>query len=251
MGCIVAVIQARMGSTRLPGKVAFPLGNARVIQHDIRRAQSASEVDSVVVATSTKRRDDLVARLAQPEGVTVYRGDEDDVLGRVKNAAEQADADIVLRLTGDNTLVPIELMNVICERVSSGVAHATNKVERTFPLGMDADGFTLECLSAASRAATEPYQREHVTPYVRENPEQFEIENIDASDVYEDNGSLFADANDLCVTLDNPDDYELLQRVYEGIEFDVVLPAYAAIEYIESYELADMNDSVKTKTHHW
>ena len=98
---VVPVIQARMGSSRLPGKVMLPLNCDHVLEHDVRRVASADRVDEVVVATSEEKQDDIVERYAEREGAHVHRGSEDDVLGRMYEAASERDADVVVRVTAD------------------------------------------------------------------------------------------------------------------------------------------------------
>lgn len=98
----VAIIQARMGSTRLPGKVMLPLDGSHVLTHDVQRVRKAETVDEVIVATSTKTADDIVARYADRAGATVFRGSEDDVLDRMFSAATEVNAETVVRITGDS-----------------------------------------------------------------------------------------------------------------------------------------------------
>jgi spore coat polysaccharide biosynthesis protein SpsF len=238
---IVAIVQARMGSTRLPGKMMFALGDQPVIQHVVTRAK-ASTSQQVIVATTDRDQDDILASYARRVGADVYRGSEKNVLSRIYEAAQMADADIVVRLTGDNTLVPPDVINAVSGRVANGADYATNNLERTFPLGMDAEAFSVESFENVVDCAQRPEDREHVTRYYRDNPEQFDTENVPSTEIFEDKD--LQDRTDLRVTLDEPDDYELLRNVYEEIPYDEIVDAREAIRFIDDNELADINDHV-------
>lgn len=242
----IAVIQARMGSTRLPGKVMLPLDGTHIIEHDIRRALAATAVDRVVVATSFHPPDDLVARYAQRAGADVYRGSEDDVLGRLHKAALEHDADIVVRLTGDNPFVEPKLISTAVRRVRDGVDYASNKVERTWPIGVDAEAFTFESFDLIESKAREPHHREHVTPYYHEQSEEFDIENITVEDVYA--SRPFDAGTELRLTLDEPSDYELYRRVYEAVDYDDIIDVRDAVEYVVENDLQSRNTDVEQKT---
>lgn len=243
----IAVIQARMGSTRLPGKVMLPLGERPLLEHVVRRARAANPVDKVVVATSFHKPDDMVARCAVETGATVYRGSEDDVLGRLQAAAAQTEADIVVRLTADNPFVPPMLVEELIEIVrTESKAYASNKLDRTFPLGLDAEVFTADSFATVEQKAREPHHREHVTPYYHENTGIFELTNVTVNDVY--GKDVFGAGPELRMTLDEPDDYEAYSEVYEELNYEKIVDAPSAAHYIQEAGLDTVNNDVSQRT---
>jgi spore coat polysaccharide biosynthesis protein SpsF len=230
-----------MGSTRLPGKVMLPLAGEHVLVHDVRRLRAAERIDEVVVATSDLARDDIVARCAERTGASVFRGDEADVLGRMHGAAAAHDADIVVRATGDDPLVSPEVADALVRAVADGADYAGNTLERTFPQGLILEAVSMGSFDRVEAASTEPHQREHVTQYYLEHPDEFDLRNIVWSDVYE--GVPALGRGEVRLALDEADDYELLRAVYEGVEPDGrgILPVQDAIEHIAREGLADTN----------
>lgn len=244
---VTAIVQARMNSSRLPGKVALPLNDVPTIQHVTRRALEADSVDSVVVATSYWSRDDLVAELAQDAGADVYRGSEDDVLGRVAAAARHSGADTVARITGDNPFVDVNLVDAVINTVVDGRAdYASNKIERTFPLGVDAEAFTLDSLKRIDREATLPKYREHVTPFYHDHEEQFTLQNITVEQVH-GTSDAFPAGPELRMTMDEPADYRVYDKVYNYLDYDTTVDARAAARYIVKNGLDKTNDDVEQK----
>lgn len=243
----VACIQARMGSSRLPGKVMFPLDGAHVLEHDIRRVNSANDVDEVVVATSDKKQDDIIARYAKREGASVYRGSEDDVLKRIYKATKEHNADVVVRATGDNPLVSPDFIDTtIQELIDSGVDHVSAHLDRTFPCEVTVETFTFESFRKVESASDQPHQREHVTPYYYENPRDFDLYNIRSDNVFKE--EYLHNRTDLRLTLDEADDYELLRRIYNEIEYDEIVPLPEAIQHIDQNELVGINQHVNQKS---
>lgn len=241
---VVAVVQARMGSTRLPGKVMLPLAGEHVLTHDVRRLRAAETVDAVVVATSTAGRDDIVARYAERAGASVHRGPEDDVLGRMHAAAGEADADVVVRATGDDPLVAPAVVDACAERVLAGADYAANTIDRTFPQGLIVEAFSMASFDRVEAASDEPHQREHVTQYYLERPDRFDRENVAWDAVYD--WPLPCDRREVRLALDEPDDYELLREVYAGVEADErgIVPVREAIEYALEEGLTEWNRHV-------
>lgn len=210
---VAAIIQARMNSTRLPGKVLMPLAGRPVLQHVVERSRAARLVDAVVVATTNNPADDAIAALTHSLGAAVYRGSEDDVLGRYANAARAAHASIVVRVTADCPLLDSDLLTAMIERMANGDRRSlspdlvSNARLRTFPRGLDLEVFTRAALDAAATEATAPHQREHVTPFLYEHAERFHIvDHVAASD-----DSRYR------LTLDTPEDYALLGKLFDAM----------------------------------
>jgi spore coat polysaccharide biosynthesis protein SpsF len=245
---VVAIIQARMGSTRLPGKVMLPLADEHVITHDVRRVQSAEHVTKTAVATSKRTADDIVTRYASRAGADVFRGSESDVLGRIYDTSRSANADVVVRITGDCPLIDPEMIDTSVREVTEGGAqYAANIFERTFPRGLDVEAFTFESFEQVHEEATEPHHREHVTPYYREQKDMFSSKNVTSENVFDD--PQFQNREDLRLTLDEADDYEVLRTIYENIPFDDILPIREAIRYVDDNNLMELNANVEQKSH--
>jgi spore coat polysaccharide biosynthesis protein SpsF len=244
---VVAVIQARMASTRLPGKVVLPLDGNPLLEHVVRRTDASEMVDETVVATTFNRADDIVAEYAKEAGANVYRGSEDDVLGRIWKAANENAADVIIRVTGDNPFIDPQLISEIAVRVTEGADYVSNKIERTWPLGVDAEGFNFSSFSEIKNHANEPHHREHVTPYYRENPNEFSIINLKVTDVYGE--WIYESGPELRLTMDEFADYKLYRQVYEEVEYDTIIDIQKVEEYILSNNLDNQNKGVSQKSH--
>ncbi|KTG30924.1 cytidylyltransferase domain-containing protein [Haloferax profundi] len=243
----VAVIQARMGSSRLPGKVMLPLDCVHNLERVVSRVLAAKTIDEVVVATTTHARDDIIAQCAPRFGAAVSRGDEQDVLGRMYEAACSHDADIVVRITGDCPLIPPECADAVVEKLQeTGADYASNIVERTFPRGFDVEAFTMDSFERVEYHSTEPHQREHVTQlYLNDDTGEFVLANISSHEVYEKDS--MQDRSDLRLTLDEAKDYELLRIVYDSVEFEEILDVEEAVSLIDEKGLTEINGDVGQK----
>lgn len=207
----VAIIQARMGSTRLPGKIMKLLAGKTVLEHVIERVTKSKEINEIVIATTTNEQDDLVVGEAQRLGVKSFRGSEEDVLSRYYYAAKKYNAQIVIRITSDCPLIDFEVVDSIIRNFkSNSFDYISNTLNRTFPRGLDCEVFSFDALEKTFQNAKVKYQKEHVTPYIYENNHLFKI-NQYCSD--EDN------SNFRC-TLDTYEDYELIKAILERINED-------------------------------
>jgi spore coat polysaccharide biosynthesis protein SpsF (cytidylyltransferase family) len=166
------IVQARMGSTRLPGKVLMRVGGATVLEHVLRRCLAIAGADVVCCAIPESTASDPVADEARRIGVEVFRGSESDVLDRYWRAARALEADVVMRVTSDCPLLdPDVAAEVLALRRRASADYACNNMPPSWPHGLDCEALTFAWLERAAREATAPYDREHVTPYVREHPE--------------------------------------------------------------------------------
>ncbi len=166
----VAIVQARVGSQRFPDKVMKSIGGTPLIEVLLLRLARAKQIDEIVLATSQERKNGPLAEHVQQLGHMVYRGSENDVLDRYYHAAKLAGANIVVRITGDCPLVDPELVDSVVGAFRAGdVDYATNTDPPTYPDGLDVEVFSFVALEAAWREAKRPYEREHVTPYLRES----------------------------------------------------------------------------------
>jgi spore coat polysaccharide biosynthesis protein SpsF (cytidylyltransferase family) len=161
---VVAIIQARMNSTRLPGKVLLPIEGASMLERVVRRVQRAKSIDKVVVATTEDPADDAVAEAAEAMGVHVTRGSEEDVLDRFRQAAEETGATHIVRVCADSPFVDPDVCDMVVDAYhSSGADYASNKLDPSFPLGLDVEVFSRETLEETWNEAKEPHERAHVT----------------------------------------------------------------------------------------
>lgn len=164
---IVAIIQARMGSSRLPGKVLADICGKPLLVHIVERLALARSLDEVWVATSVNIENDAIEALMKSNGIPVFRGGEDDVLGRYCAAARAAGASIVVRICGDCPMIDPAVVDLVVEEfVARGVDYACNTLERSYPDGIDVEVVSLGALEIAEKEATHPFHRLHVTPYI-------------------------------------------------------------------------------------
>ncbi|MBV8051610.1 MAG: glycosyltransferase family protein [Acidobacteriaceae bacterium] len=201
----VAIVQARMGSSRLPGKVLMDLGGRTVLGRVVKRVNRAVLVQQVVVATSSVPPDDAVASECQRLGVECFRGSEDDVLDRYYGCAQTFSADTVIRITADCPIVDPALVDATLRAFHENPCdYASNALVSWYPRGLDVEVFTIEALSWAWREARKAYEREHVTPYLYEHPELFGLVSVEAH----------CDYSQHRWTLDTAEDMELLRAIY-------------------------------------
>lgn len=172
MTCTAVIVQARLGSTRLPGKVLKKLAKKTVLAHVLERCQAIEGADMVCCATTKLAADDPVAAEAERCGATVFRGSEADVLNRYWRATQAISAEIVMRITSDCPLIDPEICaRVLRLRAQTDADYACNNMPPSWPHGLDCEAFTFAWLERAARQAVKPSEREHVTPFIRNHPE--------------------------------------------------------------------------------
>jgi spore coat polysaccharide biosynthesis protein SpsF len=236
---ISAIIQARMGSTRLPGKVLTDLGGKTVLARVVRRMQRAKLVNEVIIATTDLANDDPIVQECVHLGVAYFRGSESDVLGRYYQAAKAFGSGAVVRITSDCPLIDPHLVDEMVQVFISGRAdYASNVIPRSYPRGLDAEIFTAEALAWAWLESREPYQREHVTPYLYEHPEIFEMTATSAD----------TDYSQYRWTLDTPKDLDLIRAVYSRFDNRDDFGWHEVLALMEREpELAELNSHVIQK----
>ena len=208
MARTVAVVQARMGSSRLPGKVMLPIRGRTVLAHVLERCGAIPGVHRLCCAVPQSPDCDLLADEARRAGAEIFRGDEHDVLDRYYWAAAALAAEVVLRVTADCPLIDPELCaEVLAVRTRESADYACNNQPRTWPHGLDCEAFTFEWLTRAWREARQPAEREHVTPYIRTHPEARRC-NVPAPRPGLERYRW---------TLDTPSDFEHLKWLFAGI----------------------------------
>lgn len=203
----VCIIQARMGSSRLPGKVMKLLAGKAVLWHVCDRVSNCQAIDDVVIATSTEPADQQIVAYCKRQGWHVTRGSEQNVLKRYHEAASAFSADIIIRVTSDCPLVDPEILTRLVNEFDPVQMDymSTNHPTRSFPVGTDCEIMTFAALNQANCKASSAYDLEHVTSYLYRNPEMFKLAGLDNS----------CDQSTVRLTLDTPEDYELLAAIYE------------------------------------
>jgi len=175
----VAIIQARMSSTRLPGKVLADVSGKPLLYYVVERARACPLLDEVLVATTDKVADDMVMYFCREEGIPFFRGDPDDVLKRYADAARICNADTVVRITADCPLIDPEIIGKVVEQFRKGQCdYAANVLDRTYPRGLDTEVFSREILERLERSVHDPENREHVTFYIYCHPAEFRIASV-------------------------------------------------------------------------
>jgi len=208
-----AIIQARTSSTRLPGKVLkeLPLASGiTALAHVIRRAKRAKRLERIIIATTHDPNDQAIVDIAEQEGVLWFKGSLNNVLERYYLAAKEHAIDRIVRITSDCPCIDPEVVDQVIDRhLKEKADYTCNAVERTYPHGLDAEVFTYKTLERAYKEAQSDYQKEHVTPYITDNPGMFKVVNVRAP-------------NDLAaphirITLDTQEDYVLLCAVFDSL----------------------------------
>ena len=204
---VVGIIQARMGSSRLPGKILEEIAGVPMVMRVVERVQRAISLDGVVVATTTDPDDQAVFELLEHRDVDCLRGHPTDVLSRYLAAAKEFSADIIVRLTADCPLHDGDLIdktvNAFLKKFPE-VDYASNRLVRTYPIGLDVEVISREALEKAGREADQDYQREHVTPYLYEVKGRARLLSVVADDDYGHHRW----------TVDTPEDLEFVRQVY-------------------------------------
>ncbi len=202
---VTAIVQARMGSTRLPGKVMKLINGMPVIELLLKRLSTSKEIDQIIVATSDDRRNEPLKAHVVGLGFECELGSEDDVLERFYHTAKKYNSEMVIRITGDCPFVDPDLVDSVVKRFKdTGVDYCSNIAPATYPDGMDVEAFSFIALENAHLNSKSSFEREHVTPYIRESG-LFKTANF----------SFSQDLSSLRWTLDEPEDFIVIQRVFE------------------------------------
>lgn len=208
---VVAIVQARMGSTRLPNKVMKLIDNVPMIELLLKRLAQSHRIDQIVLATSTDSRNMPLVEHVESLGYTVVRGSENDVLQRYLDAARQTQADVVVRITGDCPLIDANLVDQIIEKYLSGqLDYISNTAPATYPDGLDTEVFSLAALEQAAIESSSEFDHEHVTPYLRK-PGRFKTEAFTNDE----------DHSALRWTVDEADDFTVVNNVFQHFAPDI------------------------------
>ena len=241
---VVAIVQARTGSTRLPEKIFKELSGKPMLWHVVNRLSQSGLINQIVIATTVLSEDDKVQQFSEYNNYSFYRGSSDDVLSRYYEASKYYHADIVVRITADCPVIDPALIDTMLKRYlaqekSTRPDYFSNVLERTFPRGLDTEIFSYDTLARAHREAILQPEREHVTPYIYNHPDKFIIKN-------------FSSEKDLSFhrwTVDTPEDFLLIEKIYSSLYkknplflFDDILRLFE-----EKPDLFEINQNVQQK----
>ncbi|HEX3819008.1 MAG TPA: glycosyltransferase family protein [Candidatus Sulfotelmatobacter sp.] len=205
---IVAIVQARTGSTRLPGKVLMDVAGQSMLAQVLTRLGGCNLIQELLVATTDRPEDDSIVAECKRISVPVSRGDRDDVLDRYFRAAQLVRADVVVRITSDCPLIDPEITGKTIEAyLESAADYASNGLVRTYPRGLDTETMSFQTLERAWRLARKPYEREHVTPYIYEHSEEFKLVSVTGETDYSSHRW----------TVDTPEDMEFVREIYHRL----------------------------------
>jgi spore coat polysaccharide biosynthesis protein SpsF len=238
---VVAIVQARMGSTRLPGKVLMDVAGKTMLARVVERLRLANLINEVLIATTDNAPDDAVVKECKACSVPVFRGDEKDVLDRYFRAAQLSNAQVIVRITSDCPLIDPEITNkTIAAFLEASPDYAANTLTRTYPRGLDTEVLSFGALSKAWQLARQRYEREHVTPYIFEHPADFKLLPVTGE----------ADFSSHRWTVDTPEDLELIRTIYS--RFDGQSFGWRDVLGLvdREPELIELNRSVEQKALH-
>lgn len=235
----IVIIQARMGSIRLPGKILKPLGKEDVLTYVVERSRKIEGIDEVIVATSHLPQDDAVEEWCKKKVVSFFRGSERDVLDRYVQAAREYHPDYVMRVTADCPFVDYELGTEIVRKMQESSADFV-RIEGALPRGLAVELCTYEALKYIHKHGKEPRHREHVTYYAYENSSEFSWTTVQASSAIRH--------PELRITLDTKEDYELIKQIGEHFKEDMFVPSKTVVQFLlEHPEIAKINAHIKQK----
>lgn len=219
----VATIEARMTSSRLPGKVLLPAAGKPMLEHLIERLRGVPSIDEIVLATTVNASDDTLEEFSSRMGIKCFRGDEEDVMARVIGAAESCGAELVVEITGDCPIIDPQIVEQTIRMYHAHhAAYVSNAHVRSYPDGMDVQVFRLGTLKKSAEMTNERLDREHVTLHIRSNPEVFsQIHLVAPPEMH---------WPELGLTLDEKSDYELLKKIIE--HFASENPGFGCLDVI-------------------
>jgi len=237
---VVAIIQARIGSTRLPGKVLKKINDKVVLDYVIDRLKNCKNIDEIVLAITTNKNDGILEAYAKNKKINFIRGSEEDVLSRYYEAAKKFNAKVIVRITSDCPLIDPNIVDRIIEKhLENKADYTANTIEKTYPRGLDAEVFNYDILKVANKLGKEKYHREHVTPYIKEHSEKFKLQNIEAE------GKI--KRPDIRITVDTQEDLELITKIISHFD-DLDFTTEDVIDFLDrNPELLKINENIKQK----
>lgn len=240
----VAVIQVRMGSTRLPGKVMMEIVGKPILELLIERLRHSKLIDRIVVATTNLKKDDVIVNLCKKLDISYFRGSEDDVMGRVLGALRQYEADAGVEIYGDCPLIDPSIIDSIIQfyiRNKEKYDFVSNDLKTTYPPGLEAEVYSVKAFEDAASRTDDPEIREHSTLYMRQHPELYRLYNIEAPPEL--------NYPDTYIELDTPEDFKVINTIYEALYRDGrVFSAQEILDFLNKNPwVADQNRRIERR----
>ncbi len=238
---ITCIIQARMGSTRLPGKVMKKIDEENtVLDYVISQLKSSKKIEKIVVATTNLKNDDVICNHLFSKNIEFYRGSSEDVLDRYYNCAKIFSSDIIIRITADNPLIDPNIVDlVVNEYKNHRCDFATNTLIRTFPYGTEVEVFSFETLEKVWKNAKLPSEREHVTPFIRDKQNKFNLVNMECQE----------NLSHLRYTIDRIEDLKMVKEIVKNIPTRPILLKHILDLYKIKSKIFKINKHVKHDGH--
>ena len=206
------IAQARMASTRLPGKVMKIVCGKPLLEHFINRLKRVKSADQIVIATTVNETEDIIVDLCKKLDISYYRGSEEDVLGRYYEAAVEYGGDIIIRITSDCPVIDPEVVDYLINFYTNNIEkydYVSNTLKRTYPQGMDSEIISFDILKEAHLNAYDPFDREHVTPFFISRPSRYRLHNIEHS----------TNLSHYRLTIDTSEDLDLVKKIFKELFF--------------------------------
>lgn len=241
---VVCLVQARVGSTRLPGKILKEICGKTILHHEIDRLKKCKEIDEIVIATTDKEDDDKIVNEAKKLSVKYFRGSENDVLSRFYYAAKENNADIIVRVTSDCPCIDFEILDKMLiyfkdKYKEKQVDYLSNTIKRTYPRGYDIEIFTFSALEKSYINAEKEYEREHVTPYIYDKTNNFLKLSFENKEDY----------SNYRVTLDTIEDFIVIKNIFENLYYkNPYFKLNDVVQYLNNnLHIVDINKHIEQK----
>lgn len=241
---VVCLVQARVGSTRLPGKILKEICGKTILHHEIDRLKKCKEIDEIVIATTDKEDDDKIVNEAKKLSVKYFRGSENDVLSRFYYSAKENNADIIVRVTSDCPCIDFEILDKMLiyfkdKYKEKQVDYLSNTIKRTYPRGYDIEIFTFSALEKSYINAKKEYEREHVTPYIYDKTNNFLKLSFENKDDY----------SNYRVTLDTIEDFIVIKNIFENLYYkNPYFKLNDVVQYLNNnLHIVDINKHIEQK----
>jgi spore coat polysaccharide biosynthesis protein SpsF len=241
---IVAVIQVRIGSTRLPGKVMKEVVGKPVLELLIERLRHSKLINKIVVATTGLKKDDIIVDLCRKLGIDYFRGSEDDVMGRVLGALKQYGADAGVEIYGDCPLIDPAIVDSIIQYYIMNIEKydfVSNDIKTTYPPGLETEVYSVSAFADAADRTSDPEIREHSTLYMRQHPELYRLHNIEAQPELH--------YPDIYIELDTPEDFRVIKTIYESLYSEgKIFSAQEILDFLkQNPHIAEQNRRVERR----
>lgn len=241
---VVCLVQARVGSTRLPGKILKEICGKTILHHEIDRLKKCKEIDEIVIATTDKEDDDKIVNEAKKLSVKYFRGSENDVLSRFYYSAKENNADIIVRVTSDCPCIDFEILDKMLiyfkdKYKEKQIDYLSNTINRTYPRGYDIEIFTFSALEKSYINAEKEYEREHVTPYIYDKTNNFLKLSFENKDDY----------SEYRVTLDTIEDFIVIKNIFENLYYkNPYFKLNDVVQYLNNnLHIVDINKHIEQK----